>query len=1008
MNSPLRVLNVDDRDDDVAMISSALRRAGVTLESRRVDTPGALRDALAERWDLVLGDWSMPGFDGIAAFRIVRELDTDVPFIMVSGTVDEEVAVTALKAGVNDFISKDKLARLLPAIERELKDADVRRRQRDADAEVARQRELIARSEDRYRSMFEASPLLLWTIDPSTQRFVAINDAAARHHGYTRDEMLALGIADLRLPGAPPGPDGRLGRPTLWRHRRKDGSIISVETTASAFVSDGRELRLVAGTDVTERERTARLPAAMWIALALLVGVAAIATISTQHLVHTMSQIEHTHRVVEGLDTVDGKLDDLTTKSRGYALTGDHEQLREYQDVEDALASALTEVRAEVEHDLNTDSATERRQLDELQRVIDERERSLSEEIRARQDLGFDAARQMQAVRDGVHATATLDAAIAPLVDEERRLLGEQRDDTARQIAYGRIALGTGMVLSFEMLWLAFTRLARETRKRRVAEEAARRDEASLATTLQSIGDGVISTDRAGRITRINAVAERLTGWPTAGATGRSFKDVFRTVHEGTREPTSDPADLALRQGTVVALEDHALLIARDGRETAIKDSAAPIRDDGGEVTGAVVVFRDASVERAWERRIQEANDDLERRVAERTAELRKSEEQLRQSQKMEAIGRLAGGIAHDFNNLLSVIISYSEMLLSDLPKGTLAPEIAADIDEINKAGLRAAELTRQMLAFSRQQVLMPRVVDVNQVVAGVDKLLRRVIGADIELRFAPMAGAAKVKVDPGQLEQVIMNLVVNARDAMPRGGKLTLETAAVELESGRRIMLAVTDTGVGMSREIQDRVFEPFFTTKDQGKGTGLGLSTVYGIVQQSGGTVWLYSEPGIGTAFKIYFPESTDTLDESARAAPARTPRGAETILLVEDEPALRSLARGILQKAGYYVVDACDGEDALVQSGRIAGPIQLVVTDVVMPRLSGRELVERLAKLRPDTKVLFMSGYTDDTIVHHGVLDHEVAFVQKPITPHALTTKVREVLDSAPRKDERDPQR
>jgi PAS domain S-box-containing protein len=388
--------------------------------------------------------------------------------------------------------------------------------------------------------------------------------------------------------------------------------------------------------------------------------------------------------------------------------------------------------------------------------------------------------------------------------------------------------------------------------------------------------------------------------------------------------------------------------------------------------------------------------------------EQRKLEEQFRQAQKMEAVGRLAGGVAHDFNNLLTVINSYSEFLLEDL-----GPEDhrRQDVEEIRKAGVSAASLTRQLLAFSRQQVIEPQVLDLNAVLANAESLVKRMIGEDIEVVtvLAPQLGA--VRADPGQLEQVIMNLAVNARDAMPDAGRLTLETANAEMDEaylrnhavgtpGRYVMLAVSDTGVGMDETTKAHIFEPFFTTKEPGKGTGLGLATVYGVVKQNGGFIWVYSEPGHGTTFKIYLPRVDELARSVSRPQVAKESlQGVETVLLVEDAVAVRAVASHTLQRQGYTVLEAPNGAAALRLAAEHPGPIHMVVTDVVMPGMNGRQFAEQLAAARPSLKVLYTSGYTDDAIVRHGVLEAGVKFLQKPFTPDALARKVREVLDSPP---------
>jgi PAS domain S-box-containing protein len=426
---------------------------------------------------------------------------------------------------------------------------------------------------------------------------------------------------------------------------------------------------------------------------------------------------------------------------------------------------------------------------------------------------------------------------------------------------------------------------------------------------------------------------------------------------------------------------------------------------------------------------LKRAHEDLERRVAERTADLVEAnaalrqqieqrqrtqdalesvEAQLRQAQKMEAVGRLAGGIAHDFNNLLSVIVGCASMLAADVER---PGEVPQELDEILRAGERAAELTRQLLAFSRQQVRAPTVLSLNDVIGRMDRMLRRVIGEDIELRTIQAPNLDMIEADGGQVEQVIMNLVVNARDAMPEGGRLVLQTSNVfvdptfarthvGLAPGPHVLLAVSDTGVGIDPDTQEKIFEPFFTTKEPGKGTGLGLPTVFGIIKQSGGGIFVESRLGEGTTFRIYFPRSEGRAAGARGEVPVPTSGGSETVLLVEDEEQVRTLVSRILKRSGYAVLEAARPNDAIELASRAEQPIHLLITDVVMPELNGRQLADRVRALRPELEILFMSGYSDHLLERDGVLEHGLHFLPKPITPAALTSAVRAILDARTR--------
>ena len=497
---------------------------------------------------------------------------------------------------------------------------------------------------------------------------------------------------------------------------------------------------------------------------------------------------------------------------------------------------------------------------------------------------------------------------------------------------------------------------------------------------LQSASQAILSIDRTGRIVLANPKTEEMFGYTGEELLGARIEILLpesqRRAHGRDREeyftrprvrPMGIGMDLAGRR--------------KDGTEFPVEISLSYVETTEG-------VFAIAFV-----------NDISDRKQL---------EDRLLQAQKMEAVGRLAGGVAHDFNNMLTVIAGYNRMILDDL--SPLDP-LRGCAEEVLKAADRAAALTQQLLAFSRRQVMRSCVMNVNTTVEHTEKMLRRLIGEDIELVLSLSADIGNIKADPNHIEQAIVNLALNARDAMPKGGRITVETANTYLDEtyarthlgvkpGEFVMVAVSDTGHGMDAETRRRLFEPFFTTKEKGKGTGLGLATVYGVVKQLGGDIWVYSEPGQGTTFKLYFPRVTETASlPPASPVEANRAPSTETILVVEDEQAVRDLTVKILRKLGHTILAAANGAEAIEIATSYPGPIALLLTDVVMPNMSGRQVADHLLKLRPDLKVLYLSGYTDNTVIHHGVLDHGVEFLPKPFSREALARKIRDVLGSRP---------
>jgi two-component system cell cycle sensor histidine kinase/response regulator CckA len=896
---------------------------------------------------------------------------------------------------------------------------------RDVTARVQAE-EALRESEAKYRLLFESNPQPMWVYDLESLAFLKVNRAAIDFYGYSLEEFLAMTIRDIRPPEDHPALMERvkelreqtpgLGYSGEWRHVKKSGEIINVEIISHEVAFYGQRARLALAKDITDRKAAEE-------ALVKYEFIANTAkdcmTLIDRNYVYEAANAAYCQAHGKTLEEVVGSSvaqvwgeDTFKSNIKGYldrCFTGQtvefegwfdfgkqgrgcyHVFYNPYFDEDGTVAYA-----AVVSHDI-----TERKRTEEALKEGEERYRKLMEtandailiaevdtgEIldanqRAQELLGLPLEKIIGMHQSQLHPPAEAEryrdifrthSEVGGIMDEEMFVV----DSRGRRIPV-EISASATEVRGKKLMQGIF----RDLTERRRAAEALRQSEEKYRLLVNQIPAVVYKGYADWSLDCFDRKIEAITGYAKEEFDSRrkTWRDLI--FPEDIEQAKKRFREALKGDGSYVT--EHRIR-KKGGEVRWVQARNRIIRDAAGKVDYISGVFFDIT-------------------------ERKELSDQLIKAQRMEAVGILAGGLAHDFNNLLTAIMGYGEIMMMDLRK---EDPFSAYIQEITKAASRGASLTNQLLAFSRKQILQPQVVNLNEVVVDMDKMLRRLIGEDIELITVIDQKLGWVKADPGQIEQIIMNLAVNARDAMPNGGSLTLETANVHLDQayarshvgvnpGPHVMLAVSDNGVGMDAETVSRIFEPFFTTKESGKGTGLGLATVYGIIQQSGGHIWVYSEPGKGTTFKVYLPRvKKGVLEPKPKAAPPTTLGGEETILLVEDDGALRDLISTALRKYGFSVLEASHGGEALLICEREKSHIHLLLTDVVMPQISGSALAERLTRLHPEMKVLYMSGYTENAIVHHGVLDSEVNFIAKPFRLLGLVQKVREVLAAAEEK-------
>jgi PAS domain S-box-containing protein len=1032
---------LEDNPADALLVRDQLAQEELAAEVRHVDNRKDFVQALDERpWDLVLADYRLPGYTGLDALKLVRRKYPWLPFILMSGTLGEQAAIESLKAGATDYVLKQMRDRLPAAVRRAVAEAGERQRRQAAEED-------LRRSERQYRLLFQGNPHPMWVFDLETLAILEVNEAATQHYGYSREEFLAMTLGDLRVPEDPrhgklPAADIK-AQGLVWRHRRKNGAEMDMEVIWSPLAFHGKLAALTLATDVTVRRRvtqrnsvfgrlshnlsavTTASEAAMFICEAAdelfhwddfaldlysaerdeVVSLLTITTVEGQRVeIPSSPQPKIANALVQ---RVIARGAELVTK----AETGDKDgttmlaPIRKGDRVIGVLFIQRRQAHSYAARDVEIlqtladqcGGALQRVQVEEELRQSQRRFRDLFENspdaifVEALDGRVLDVNRGACTLHGMTRDQLVGCNAVEKLAPEAGR---EAAREAFQKLASGQVAWveseiqradGRAVPVEIRAVRVEFDGAPalllhmRDITERRAAEMALRSSEILFRSVWENSVDGMRLTDEQGTIVAANEAFCRLVGLSHDRLEGKPFTVVYSTKLDWEQMLRSHCE--RFRAGAIREKQELQRILHDD--RVVIFEITDSYVESGGKPRLLLSLFRDATSHR-------------------------RLEEQLRQSQKMEAIGQLAGGIAHDFNNILTIILGHATLLTM----ARLEPKALVSAQQIKQASERAAGLTRQLLAFGRKQIFNPRPLDLNRVVSKMTDLLSRLLGEDISLQLNFSSQPAIVAADVSMLEQIMLNLSVNSRDAMPRGGELAVRIAVCNVDEehilrvaearvGKFVRLSHADTGEGIPPENLPRIFEPFFTTKELGKGTGLGLATVFGIVKQHDGWVEVESELGQGTTFHIYFPIVSEVAvepEQQENQFQART--GTETILVVEDERDLREIVTRTLNLNGYRVFQAVDGQNALQIWAEYKNEIDLMFTDVVMPGgLNGRELAERLWADKPGLKVIFSSGYGADTLGKNFKLDPKLNYLQKPYLPQTLSRVIRRCLDGEP---------